>query len=344
MSGDLEFPTYSMVLETANLELADLAVLRRCLDTIAAQDLDINDAREIIMVHGGEVPAELLEQLSRDYPWLSALNVPEETGYGQAKMIGVGHTTGEVVIFFDSDCVYDSCWLRGLLGGLVENPDVGVLGGETMMSSDTALGLAASVLFTFEAFTGRTEIYEHRRLHLNSAAMWREILVDHPIESYPNVLAAGGVSTTMIARTVREGGRRVARQPLSRSIHAAPNGFRHFFWRFLNMGHDAVNFYRLEAPQRRSNEAPRTDRAVLLFRFFGLAAERAKESVKKLVYILRERPRRWLLLPLALPLLGLGLFLQVAGYFSTLLFPDLIPMMTPKAMKRGTTFAADNNK
>jgi glycosyltransferase involved in cell wall biosynthesis len=327
-----------MILETANLELADLAVLNRCLDSIARQDIDITTAREVLMVHSGDVPSELVQRLSGNYAWLDVLNVPQETGYGQAKMIGVAQTTGDIIVFFDSDCDYEPGWLRGLLGGLADHPDVGLLGGETMMSSDTALGLAASVLFTFESFTHGTKIYQHRRVHLNSVAVWRQILVDHPIEAYPNVLAAGGISTTMLARSIREGGKKVARQPLSRAIHAPPNGFRHFFWRFLSMGHDAVNFYRLEAAQRKENDRREPEIGALILRFFGLAAERIRETVKKLSFILKEQPRRWLLLPLALPLLLLGIGLQVTGYISNLLFPKLIPALAPKSMKRGTTF------
>ena len=48
-------PSFSMVLETVNLELADLESVLRSLDSVAAQDLSPAAANEAGMVESGEL-------------------------------------------------------------------------------------------------------------------------------------------------------------------------------------------------------------------------------------------------------------------------------------------------
>ena len=61
--SDRSLPSFSLVLETVNLELADVDDVRRSLASLAQQDLSPEAANEVVMVESGEVPQEVLATL-----------------------------------------------------------------------------------------------------------------------------------------------------------------------------------------------------------------------------------------------------------------------------------------
>ena len=330
--------SFSLVLETVNLELADIALLRQCLDSIAAQDLDITTAREILMVEGGEVPAELLEELQTDYPWLSVHRVSSDTGYEEAKMMGANLTTGNIVVFDDADCVYEPMWLSGLLvNGFLFHQEVGLLGGETMIRTDSIWGMISALLFSFNFYSQREDIYEHERFHWNNVAIRREVLEKYPIPFRQPLFRS---STFLYSAQLRDNGIVVARQPRSRAKHAAPNGWSHFFWRYLMFGHDAATVLRLvkdqnrESPQRSSpaNNGP-------LYKLPRLIGDRLITIAERIRYLVCEDASNWLRLPVVLPIVGVGLVLMLIGYISVLISPKLLPFVIPDQIKRGSSFA-----
>lgn len=332
-------PSFSMILETANLELADIAVLRQCLDSVAAQTVEVETAREIVMVEGGEVPTEQLEKLRADYQWLSMHSIPPGTGYEEAKLMGVNFTSGEILVFFDADCVYEPTWLHGLLmDGLQAHPDIGLLGGETMIRTNTVWGMISALLFSFDFYTDRTRIYEHERFHFNNFAIRRDILLKHP---FPSSQPLFRTSSLLYSAELRQAGINLARQPLSRARHAAPNGWTHFFWRYLMFGHDAATVLRL-SKERNERSADVNSKAFgtdLVPNLTGLIAHRLKAVAKRVRYLISEDPANWRRLPIVLPMAGLGLGLMLMGYLCFSISPRLLPAVMPSRIKLGTGFA-----
>lgn len=331
-----DFPSFSMILETVNLELAELDGLRDALTSISEQDFDVRKAREILMVESGDVPQEKLAEITRDFPWLTVMKVPPGTGYEEAKMLGTARCSGEIVVFFDADCRYEKTWLRGLLEGFQQHPELGVLGGETMIRADSVIGLATSVLFTFNFYSDRQAIYKHERIHLNNAAFRREVLRSHP---FPTRLALFRMSSRLYVKQLKKGGIGVARQPRSRAMHAPPNGLGHYFWRFLMFGHDAVNVYRLADAEDPEVAAQRPARGRFLGRLLSLISDRGLMIFSRLTWLIKANPRHLLRLPLALPLIAIGGGLMLFGYLSALLFPRLLPSLMPNGIQRGADYA-----
>jgi len=327
-----ELPSFSLILETANLELAELDGLRESLASIAGQSIDVRGAREVLMVEGGDVPGERLVEITRDFPWLSIMKVPPGTGYEEAKMLGMAHCSGEILVFFDADCRYERDWLRSLLEGFAQHPELGVLGGETMIRADSVIGLTTCVLFTFNFYSDRQSIYDHDRIHLNNSAFRRQVLLDHP---FPTGLALFRMSSRLYVAQLKEAGVRVARQPKSRALHAPPNGLGHFFWRFLMFGHDAVNVYRLAdaASRQATGRTPRRGR--FLGRLLSLVGERGAKIFSRLAWLIRDDWHQ----VLRLPLIASGAFLMFVGYLSALFFPRLLPSLMPDSIQRGADYA-----
>ena len=65
-------PSYSLIIETANLSLADLDGLRKTLDSLAVQTLPVQNACEVLLADSGDVPPDSLQQTLRTYPWVAA--------------------------------------------------------------------------------------------------------------------------------------------------------------------------------------------------------------------------------------------------------------------------------
>ena len=99
-------PSYSVIIETANLSLADLDGLRETLDSLAVQTLPVQNAREVLLADSGDVPPDSLQQTLRTYPWVRPMGLAEGTGYEELKMAGANASSGELIVFADGDCLY----------------------------------------------------------------------------------------------------------------------------------------------------------------------------------------------------------------------------------------------
>ncbi|MQA28964.1 MAG: glycosyltransferase [Luteitalea sp.] len=122
-------PTFSIVIETANLSKAELTGLQRTLESMSQQSVPMEHANAVVIVDSGDVPDEVLQQTLNVYPWIRVLRFPSSTGYEELKMEGLNGTTGNVVVFADGDCVYDNGWLEALLVPFLDD-SVSVVGGE----------------------------------------------------------------------------------------------------------------------------------------------------------------------------------------------------------------------
>lgn len=328
----MEHPTFSLILETVNLELADLDEVSECLRSIAAQDLDIREACEVLLIESGDIPRLHLEQLCERFPWLTIVSVHHATGYEAAKQAGVERVSGDVVIFFDADCTYTAGWLRGLVKGMCDNPDIGVLGGETMIRPDGVYGLAVAATFSFDFYSNRTGVYPGVSFHWNNVAFRREILEKHPI---PTRLPLFRTIPKLYADRLIEDGINIARQARSRALHAPPNGLSHFFWRYLMFGHDAAVLSRLRPPREQA-AAPESAATAPRLTALELARHRLAELFRRLRILLGRDSSRWLQLPGALLIAFTGFGLMGGGYLATLVAPCLLPRMVPASVANRT--------
>lgn len=127
---DEPLPSFSIILETENLAQADLQGLLRSLACLNAQVPAPSTANEVWLIDSGDTPKGLLQQLCQQYPWLQCWSAPPGTEYYDAKMLGARQATGEVVVFYDSDCTYESHWLYQILC-VFQRPGIEVVAGET---------------------------------------------------------------------------------------------------------------------------------------------------------------------------------------------------------------------
>jgi glycosyltransferase involved in cell wall biosynthesis len=336
----MTFPSFSVVIETANLSLADLDGLQETLEALAAQSLPIENAREVLLADSGDVPEDILGPVLEHYPWVRLMRLPRGTGYEELKMAGANAATGEVVVFVDGDCFYERGWLEALLTPFSDS-SVLVVGGETAIDSAGPYGLAVAIVASFPASSSSPDLYPSDRYHLNNVAFRRSVLEHVPIPSRRPCYRMSGLH----AAALQAAGYTIWRQPVARARHASPNGFTHFFWRFLLVGYDGVVVPRLIAEEARSSSRPgrpegrhygsrsrdQRRRTLRLIRFWSV------QSVAKLIAEIRRQPSRVLSLPLAAPIIAGAVALQGVGALAGLIAPERLLDAVPDDILSSST-------
>jgi GT2 family glycosyltransferase len=312
-----ELPTFSLILETENLSVADLDGLTLCLQSLAAQDYPVEQAREVLVGDSGDVPQEMLNELREGYPWITFFKIDPEAGYYRAKMDGLARATGDVIVFCDSDCIYERDWLSSLLSPFARDPRVEVVAGETTTPADGLYGVALAVTYLFPRFTRRKELYPSSGYHCNNVAFRRELLEREPI---PAKLPLFRGNCVVHARRLRRQGTTIWKQPAARATHALPEGITHFFWRYLLLGHDALAIANLSS----SGVEGKRGKARHLLAALMVVLGKIKEAAQKSWAVLREEPRRAVQFVIALPITLGALLLFLVGLVIALVRPSYL--------------------
>lgn len=226
--------SYSIVIETENLSLADSACLWACLDSVQSAIDRVAPPAEALLFNTGDISPSMVAMLEKRYPWVSLVNSPPGKNYYEIKMQGARLATADLVVFVDSDCRYNEDWLAGLLEPFVD-PNIRVVAGETAFTDPGPYGLALAIAHSFDGFSGRSDLYPVNNYYANNVAFRRSVLLDLPI---PTRLPLYRHGCSAHCVELRRRGEHIWAQPRSRAMHAAPEGIQHFFWRFLLFGRD----------------------------------------------------------------------------------------------------------
>jgi glycosyltransferase involved in cell wall biosynthesis len=302
-------PTFSLVLETENMGSADLDYLRRSLRSLEAQTVSPSTAVEALLPQSGDVPEDVLAELTAAHPWVRVLPVSPELDYYQAKMAAVRQARGEVVVFADSDCAYEPDWLERLLEPFARF-DVQAVAGRTEMtvSSTFEMGMSA-VYFLHPQLRRRPDdrVRAGDRYFANNVAFRRALLERRPIPEGREFLRG---QCTAHAELLTADGIVIWQQPLARAVHPPLRRARPFVWRFLLLGEEEV----MRKRQKR--------------RGFGLVwavakrlARRNLEAPWRLFQVLRDQPRHLWRLPGAAALAAAALALTHLGAAAELAAP-----------------------
>ncbi len=293
-------PSFSVVIETANVRPGD-PLLDSCVASIAAQGPTIHEAREVVLLVSGSTDLGTVQRLAAVLPSLRSYEA--RTGsYGALKASAAAATNGDVVVFADSDCTYDSGWLDALLAPFADPAVVGVTG-ETGIRVRGAYSLAVAVTFNFPGMSRDEDPAPSERYWANNVALRREALTDLARLSQLELKRGACV---LHARVLRAQGRALVRQPRARSRHTTIPP-REFPGRYFELGRDHAVLSSLI----RSDGDP-------LGRVPAFPPDRdgdggATKVVRRLGRLVAERPARAVLVPFALPVIGLAATFHAAG-------------------------------
>jgi len=304
-------PSFSIVLETENLAKTEFEKLSSCLDSLAHQDLPPNCANEVLLVESGNAPHDELEALIKSYPWISIHKVKPETDYYEAKTEGTRVVTGEIVVFCDSDVIYESGWLRNLLMPFSQNSDIQVVAGETSLSITGPYSLAMALTWPFPPFSDRKELYESSNYLANNVAFRHDFIIRYPIPSEPHIYRG---SCAIHAAKLRRLGHRIWRQPQARALHPMPaRGLSQYFWRHLLRGHDHLLQERLsrELSEKHPLKPSWYHDLMTLLKIISFGT---MKPIRRLPADLREKPHSALFLPLTVCIILSSMLIVLFGH------------------------------
>jgi glycosyltransferase involved in cell wall biosynthesis len=335
-----QLPSFSIVLETENLANADLNGLSESLASLANQDLSPSCANEVWLIDSGDTPIDLLEQLCNKYPWIKVHQAPLATGYYTAKMLGAELSTGEIIVYFDSDCIYQPNWLRNLLTPFTQGDTIQIVAGETKTRGLGIYGTAMALAYIFPPYSGQKNLTATSQYFLNNVAFRREFLLKHPI---PTELSLYRGNCAIHAHKLVQQGYTIWKQPQAKATHSPPNGLSHFFWRFLLIGHDYYWQKRLLAPSNTASPTPASSHHVSQ-RVQNTASSNGSDPQtvqlrdsmsgfqgklrvlsERVGRMLADEPRHLLYLPFAIPVIITSVGLIFVGYVITLFKADYLP-------------------
>lgn len=110
-----------------------LALLRPCLDALAAQTLSpLDGSSEVIVVDNGSRD-DSVAVLASDYPWVRTLALSENLGYAGGCNAGIEIARGEILVLLNNDTEAEPDWLENLVAALDAHPEAGIAASRMML-------------------------------------------------------------------------------------------------------------------------------------------------------------------------------------------------------------------
>ncbi|MDM9381598.1 glycosyltransferase family A protein [Chlorogloeopsis sp. ULAP01] len=328
-SIETKLPSFSIIFETENLSSIELDNIYRSLASIAAQDISPEQANEFLIIDGGYAPQEVIDEISSKYPWITLQKAPG-LGYYEAKMLGATLTTGEIIVYCDSDCVYVSNWLRNILTPFMQSGEINVVAGETSTPVRNAYELAIAMHYFFPRFSYQEEPYISDYYFLNAVAFRRDFLLQYPIPTNLPLYRGNCDIHCYSLHCLQEN--KIWKHPKAQATHEPPT-LSFCIWRYLLMGRDRVLKEHIKYLLTKNSEL--VDYAQLSTDLNWTLAQKIKGMLstikrikpfdnQKIHAVLQEDKSRSGLLPLAVPIvIGLELIFAI-GSIVTYLKSDLL--------------------
>jgi glycosyltransferase involved in cell wall biosynthesis len=305
-----ELPSFSVVVETENLAMGGVADLVRCLDSFEAQTVDIRKANEVWLMVGGHLEPSEAAKIARRYPWTRVHNSNADISYHTAKNLGARISTGEIVLFADSDVAYDRRWLELLLREIAANSGREIVASsDTRAPMDSSYGFAMHLVWMLPIRRLGGAVVEGPKFLLNNFAIRRDTILAVPIEDVLPLYRNRGV---FWLHRLRIRGVSFHRVPEVLALHLAPQGLMEWWYRMLISGSDAVATadYRQHPDGSVEHVPSLLRRGWVALKWLTL---RVRVSFSRAHTLLTEDPRRVRCLPLGIPIALASLFVQGLG-------------------------------
>ena len=220
-----------------------------CFDGSETDEGDVRAALEEAAADAGGAP--------RAWPGkVIVATAPRHLDYYQKKNYGFTLTSGDVVVFLDSDLEPEPDWLQRLLAPF-EDFRKSVVVGRTYLETRTLYERAVALFWIFDTRDERPELSVTGRLVSNNIAFRRSVFSHFPFPDRPSFRGqCSELGSILDAHAVA-----MYEQPAARARHPAPDGARRFFARSLHAGADHCFYDTLAqtAGVRRAVSVWRTD-------------------------------------------------------------------------------------
>lgn len=236
----------SVIIEWENAKLSDLGRAERMLAQLGTQMAEAARKRdlraELLLLYDSDavdpvIPRTAIAAQIDAAAWPGTIRLVPAPGkrYYEQKNKGAQLASGEILVFLDSDVVPEEGWLEGLLAAL-DDPNVGIVGGETYHATETLHDKLFAAFWIFPPKRPSRGVYPYKTFYANNLAVRREIFLAN---LYPDAPAYRG-QCSALAKSMRDQGIPIYRQGDARVSHPPPEGAWTFVVRALCQGHDVV--------------------------------------------------------------------------------------------------------
>jgi glycosyltransferase involved in cell wall biosynthesis len=194
------------------------ATIRRCLASLVAQD--VADHFETVVVWSGD-PATA-EIVAAEFPAALLVGRPERLPTGAGRNLGIGESTGGVVVFLAADCRAAPDWLERRLAA--HRAGFRCVGGAVLVAEPAGpLARASHLLEYSECLPGRPrEVVRDRPLY--NLSFHRDVFAEHGLYQADLAYGEDSLFNTRILRA----GERFLFDPSIRIEHPGPTTLREY--------------------------------------------------------------------------------------------------------------------
>jgi hypothetical protein len=229
--------TVSIVVEWSNAHRAEMARAERLLEALDCQIRALDRAVEVLVcVDDTVVDVQAVQSLLARHlgaSWRILLLPGHE--YYRLKNAGAAASTGEIVVFVDSDVIPADRWLAELLRGL-DDETVSAVCGATYIGPASLYAKAFSLFWFFPAAPAAHAIAPAATFFANNVAFRRDVFLRH---LFPIDETSRGACLD-VAASLAAAGQRLVSNTAAQATHPPPNGGRHFVIRALVQGRDRL--------------------------------------------------------------------------------------------------------
>jgi hypothetical protein len=244
----------AIIVEWDNARLSEVdrarEMLRRLNAQAAAYSVKTNAKFDLLLIFDPEevardIPTTIARECLDRATWPGDIKLIEAPGlpYYEQKNFGVRQIDADAVLFIDSDVIPDDGWLAFLMDA-IRNPDIGVVGGETYLTTDTLYEKLFSAFWQFDTKKAPGgDLHEIRGFYANNVAFRADLIRANPfpqLESYRGQCA-------MLGKALRAKGVKIYRHGAARVSHPPPQGLSHFVSRAICHGHDMMMIGKLKS-------------------------------------------------------------------------------------------------
>jgi glycosyltransferase involved in cell wall biosynthesis len=229
--------SFSVVLETENLGMAGIDDLRDTLESLRRQTYPITRAHEVLVVAAGHVSDETVRILQVEYPWVKLHREPQKLEYLESKKRGAECATGGIVLFADSDVVYEDTWLERSLVGFLEAPGAAIVAGDTRIRGTSVYAMAIQLVWMMNAEKTMSHPIPIRHFDLNNFAIKKDVFLSAPMFTGLPLYRA---HTVEMRKQLYAKGYSAVRVSGTRGYHLPPGSLADAWYRLLVYGSDAV--------------------------------------------------------------------------------------------------------
>jgi len=326
--------TFSIVVETENLASGDFTDLIACLESLKKQARPITEAHSVIILDAGRVDPEKTKSLTDRYPWVQFHLHKEPVHYYKAKMEGAKLTDADIVLFADSDMVYETNWLGDMLEPFERDDSTTMVAGSTRVRLAGPYTLMMALFWMIRVQPNKPSMAPAGGFYGNNFAIRRGWFDQYPI---PHELPLYRRHVAVYVCMLHEAGISITSQHTARGYHRPPDSLKEWCMRMLVLGHDMTMISSAKTvPGEFRPQWNVPSRWILTGSLLKGLRARCAQAWRGWKQLRKDDPRiiRWL--PGMIPIALVGLLLQTAG--------GLITVAKPGAMLRWMNFFENPDK